>query len=106
LPFALGVKLVGWLLAALVNPWFVLIYTAFAALSLAYSHPRLRFKAHPLRGVATVGSGQGVLAFLGAWAATRGDLTSALSVDGAFGAATATLLILALYPLTQLYQVD
>jgi 4-hydroxybenzoate polyprenyltransferase len=47
-----------------------------------------------------------VLAFLAAWAATRGSLDGVLSPEGLLGAATATLLILALYPLTQLYQVD
>lgn len=106
LPFALAVKAAGWLLAAMVNLPFWLVYTAFAGLSFAYSHPRVRLKAHPWGSLATVGIGQGVLAFLGAWAATRGELGSALSPEGLLGVAAATLLILALYPLSQLYQVD
>jgi 4-hydroxybenzoate polyprenyltransferase len=106
LPFALTVKAVGWLLALFVNLTFWLVYAGFALLSVAYSHPRLRLKAHPWASVATVGIGQGVLAFLAAWAATRGSLDGVLSPEGLLGAATATLLILALYPLTQLYQVD
>jgi 4-hydroxybenzoate polyprenyltransferase len=75
-------------------------------LSLAYSHPSVRLKGKPLGSLATVGLGQGGLAFLGGWAATRGDVGSALGFEGMHGAAAATLLILALYPLTQLYQVD
>jgi 1,4-dihydroxy-2-naphthoate octaprenyltransferase len=53
-----------------------------------------------------VGFGQGVLAFVAAWAATRGEIASAWSLDGVLGATAATALILALYPLTQLYQMD
>jgi 1,4-dihydroxy-2-naphthoate octaprenyltransferase len=106
LPVALGMKAFGGLLAALVNVPFLIVYLAFAGLSLAYSHPRVRLKAHPWGSLLTVGIGQGVLAFLGAWAATRGELGSVLSTEGALGAVAATLLILAVYPLTQLYQVD
>ena len=106
LPFSLGVKAVGWLLAALVNLPFWLLYGIFAALSLAYSHPRPRLKAHPVGSLITVGFGQGVLAYLAAWAAVRGELGSVLGPTGLLGALAAMLLILALYPLTQLYQVD
>ena len=106
LPFSLGVQVVGWLLAALVNLPFALLYGVFLGLSIAYSHPRIRLKAHTLSSLGVVGIGQGALAFLAAWAAARGDLGAAWSVDGVLGAATAGLLILALYPLTQLYQID
>jgi 1,4-dihydroxy-2-naphthoate octaprenyltransferase len=106
LPFSLGVQAVGWLLAALVNLPFWLAYGVFVALSVAYSHPRIRLKAHTLTSLIVVGFGQGALAFLGAWAATRGEVASAWSVDGALGAVAAVLLILALYPLTQLYQTE
>jgi 1,4-dihydroxy-2-naphthoate octaprenyltransferase len=51
-----------------------------------------------------VGAGQGALAFLAAWAAARGEMRSAASPDGLIGAATATLFIVALYPISQLYQ--
>ena len=106
LPFAVATKAVGWLLAAFVNLPFWLVYTGFAALSFAYSHPRVRLKAHTLGSLLTVGLGQGVLAFVAAWAAVRGELQTLLSFDGLLGASAATLLILALYPLTQLYQVE
>jgi 1,4-dihydroxy-2-naphthoate octaprenyltransferase len=106
LPFSLAIQAIGLALSALINPTFTAIYVLFAVLSVAYSHPRIRLKAHPWASLVTVGLGQGILAFLGAWAATRGDLSGAASPDGLLGAAAATLLILALYPLTQLYQVD
>jgi 1,4-dihydroxy-2-naphthoate octaprenyltransferase len=106
LPVALGMQAIGGLLAALVNVWFLAFYAAFFGLSLAYSHPSVRLKAHTWGSLLIVGFGQGVLAYLAAWAATRGELGSVLSVDGMVGAVAATLLILAVYPLTQLYQVD
>jgi hypothetical protein len=106
LPTSLALKAVGWLLAAFVNLPFWLAYAAFVVLSIAYSHPWVRLKARTLTSLAVVGFGQGALAFLAAWAATRGELTSAWGVEGVLGATAAVLLILALYPLTQLYQVD
>ena len=106
LPVSLALKVVGWLLAAFVNLPFWFAYGAFFVLSIAYSHPRVRLKAHTLTSLMVVGFGQGALAFLAAWAATRGELASVRSVEGVLGAIAAVLLILALYPLTQLYQVD
>ena len=106
LPFSLVVKAVGLLLAATVNWSFFWIYAGFAMLSFAYSHPRIRLKASPLASVLTVAVGQGVLAFLGGWAAVRGDVASAWGPTGIVGALAATLLILSSYPLTQLYQIE
>jgi 4-hydroxybenzoate polyprenyltransferase len=106
LPFALAVKALGWALAALVNLSFFVLYGAFVALSLAYSHPRVRLKGRPLGSLAVVGIGQGALAYLGGWSAARGDLNAVLSSDGAVGAFASVLLIMGLYPLTQIYQMD
>jgi 1,4-dihydroxy-2-naphthoate octaprenyltransferase len=106
LPLALFMQGIGWALAALVNLPFWLAYGAFVGLSTTYSHPRTRLKAHTLTSLLVVGSGQGVLAFVAAWAATRGEVASAWSLDGVLGATAAMALILALYPLTQLYQIE
>jgi 4-hydroxybenzoate polyprenyltransferase len=106
LPFSIAVQAVGWLLAVFVNVPFWLAYGVFAALSFAYSHPKIRWKARTLTSLGVVGFGQGALAFLAAWAAARGEIASAWSLDGALGATSSVLLILALYPLTQLYQID
>ena len=105
LPFSLVVKTIGWALAALVNRPFFLIYGGFLALSMAYSHPRPRLKARPIPSLLVVGGGQGILAFLGGWAANRGEIASAVGPVGAIGALAATLLVLGLYPLTQVYQI-
>jgi 4-hydroxybenzoate polyprenyltransferase len=106
LPFSVGIQLLGWLIAAFVNWAFWLAYGVFVVLSVMYSHPRIRLKAHTLASLAVVGSGQGALAFVAAWVATRGAFGSVLSFDGMVGASAAVLLILALYPLTQLYQIE
>jgi 4-hydroxybenzoate polyprenyltransferase len=107
LPFSLLVQAVGFVLAALVNAPFLIAFSLFfALLTLAYSHPRIRLKAHTIASLVAIGLGQGALVFLGAWAATRGEISSAVSTDGLLGACTAVLLILALYPITQLYQID
>ena len=66
----------------------------------------MRLKAQPIASLLGVGAGQGVLGFLGAWAASRGEIASASSWPGIGGALAATLLDLGLYPLTQLYQIE
>ena len=106
LPFSLAVKAIGWALAWLVNPIVFWLYGGFVLLSLVYSHPRVRLKARPVASLLVVAVGQGVLAFLAAWAASRDELTSAWSRDGVLGTLAATLVVLGLYPLTQLFQVD
>jgi 4-hydroxybenzoate polyprenyltransferase len=106
LPVSLAMKAIGLLVAALVNVTFALIYALFAVLSLAYSQPLVRLKARPWSSLLTVAFGQGVLAFLGAWAAARGSIAAAWSLEGVLGSLAAALMILGLYPLTQLYQVD
>jgi 1,4-dihydroxy-2-naphthoate octaprenyltransferase len=106
LPFSLAVKAIGWALAWLVNPLVFGLYGGFLVLSLAYSHPRVRLKARPVASLVVVAVGQGVLAFLAAWAASRGELSSAWSRDGMLGAAAAALVVTGLYPLTQVFQVD
>jgi len=105
LPFSLSVKAVGWLLAGLVNVPFFLVYGGFLLLSVTYSHPGVRLKARPWGSLLTVGLGQGVLAFAGAWFASRGATLGDRGPIALLGGAAATLLILGLYPLTQLFQV-
>jgi 4-hydroxybenzoate polyprenyltransferase len=106
LPVSIALQLTGAVLATAINAPFLAVYVLFGLLGLAYSHPRVRLKAHPWPSLLTVGFGQGGLAFFGAWAATRGELASAMSVDGFLGAVAAMLMIVALYPLSQLYQVE
>lgn len=106
LPFSLAMKLAGLLLAALVNPSFLLVYVLYALLSVAYSRSWPRLKARPWASLLVVGFGQGVLTYLGAWAAVRGEVFSALHGIGLLGALTASAFIVGLYPLTQLFQIE
>lgn len=106
LPFALTVKLAGLVLAALVNASFLAIAVLLFLLSVAYSRPWPRLKARPWGSIAAVGLGQGVLVYLAAWAAVRGDLLSVLRPVGLSGALVAAAFIVGLYPLTQLFQID
>src|SRR5438270_8216764 len=54
LPFSLAVQAVGLVLAVFVNAPFVAIYAAFALLSVAYSHPRIRLKARTFTSLGVV----------------------------------------------------
>ncbi|MGN6698061.1 MAG: UbiA family prenyltransferase [Thermomicrobiales bacterium] len=106
LPFSLAWKGIGWLLAAFVNLPFVLAYTGYLALSIAYSHPCVRLKARPIASLLVISLGQGALVFLGAWGAARGEVASLVSPTGLAGMVVAALLVLSFYPLTQIYQID
>jgi 4-hydroxybenzoate polyprenyltransferase len=104
--FSLLVQAIGLVLCLFVNVQVVAIYCIFMMLSVAYSHPRVRLKAHPYSSLALVAVGQGVLAFAAAWSAVRGAVGGLDSVDGVLGAIASALLILALYPLTQIFQIE
>jgi 1,4-dihydroxy-2-naphthoate octaprenyltransferase len=106
LAFSMGWQAAGFLLALTVNLSFAAIYAAMFWMSVAYSHPRTRWKGKPLPALTTVALGQGVFAFLGGWSAARGEIRSALDVWAILGVFTATLLIVGLYPLTEIYQLE
>lgn len=106
LPFALIWQLIGLVLALAVNLTLAMIYLIMAAMSIAYSHPRIRWKANPVASLATVALGQGVLAFLGGWTTIRNEAFSALSIDGILGVLAATCITLGFYPLTGIYQIE
>ncbi len=104
LPLALGLQGLGILPALPAGRGFLAIYFTFMALSALYSHPRTRWKSHPLRSLLVVCGGQGALGFLAGWvAAGRGELLSAAAL---LGIAAATLTTLGLYPLTQVFQIE
>ncbi len=105
LPFSIAWQVLGFFIALAVNTPFAAIYAVMFCLSLAYSHPRVRFKGRPLAALLTVAIGQGVLGFSGGWVCARGDVLSALMPVGLLGAAGATLLTVGFYPLTEIYQI-
>jgi 1,4-dihydroxy-2-naphthoate octaprenyltransferase len=106
LPFSIAVQGAGLLLSLVVGLPFALACLGFVVLSTAYSHPRIRLKAHPWASMVTVGFGQGVLAFVAGWVGAGATLAQLAEPVGILGMTAATLIILGLYPLSQLYQVD
>ncbi|MBV9356541.1 MAG: UbiA family prenyltransferase [Chloroflexi bacterium] len=106
LPFSIAVQVVGLLLALLVAAPFALACVGFVVLSTAYSHPAIRLKAYPWVSMLTVGFGQGVLAYLAGWVGAGASLAELAGAIGLLGLTAATLIILGLYPLSQLYQVE
>jgi UbiA prenyltransferase family protein len=106
LAFSLAWQALGFILALTVGLPFAGIYATMFCLSLAYSHPAFRWKGKPLLAIATVALGQGVLAFLGGWSAARGEILTAFALFPVLGAATATLMIVGFYPLTESYQLE
>ncbi len=88
------------------------IYASILLLSLGYSHPKTRWKGHPLKSVAVVAMGQGILDYgAGVWTAIA---PHEYSYAGRFqlpayvwwGMLGATLTVVGFYPLTQLYQIE
>ncbi len=104
LPFALGIQAIGALLATAVNLPLLLIYVIILVMGMAYSHPRTRFKGHPLLGLMTVGIGQGILAALGGWVTGNPHLTQ-LSIMDWVGIVAVALVTVGFYPITQIYQI-
>jgi 4-hydroxybenzoate polyprenyltransferase len=105
LPFSLIVQGIGAVMAALVNLPFLIIYVIIFAMGFAYSHPRMRWKARPLGGLATVAIGQGVLASLGGWVAANPDLAAVETIHW-LGLLAVSAVTVGFYPLTQIYQID
>ncbi|MCS6775164.1 MAG: UbiA family prenyltransferase [Chloroherpetonaceae bacterium] len=97
---------IGTVLAACVALPFLGIYLTIMAMGVAYSHPRVRWKAHPVASALTVLIGQGALGFLGGWVAAAGTLHTAWSDRGLWGMLSAAGTTLGMYPLTQIYQIE
>src|SRR5215510_6977910 len=97
---------IGAVLAWKLGATFALLYSAMALLGLGYSHPRVRFKNGPLASVGIVALGQGGLGFLGGAAAAVPRGLPAPDAAWILGGVAATLFTTALYPLTQVFQID
>ena len=101
-PFALALMAAGQLLALLLPRGFALAYAACFLLSLLYSVPPARLKAVGGADWAINMLGFGTLTPYAGWAATGAPLHAA----GAWVLVAFCPLFAALYPLTQLYQVE
>ena len=104
LPFSVAVQIAGLPLAWLAGGAPVLlVYVAAMLLFTAYSHPLVRFKAHPWLSTLTVAAASGVLCFLaGVLSAAEGPAPP--SWVRLAGAISSACVIAGFYPLTQLGQ--
>ena len=103
LPGSLVLQAAGLALATLVGAQFLAVCAAFAVLGVLYSHPAVRLKSKPWPSWLTVVFGQGALgAIAGATAVTEPRVSTELVI----GVAAAALIVGAIYPLSQAFQVD
>ena len=86
---------------------FAAIYLTLFLLFTAYSHPAVRIKRRPWWSLAAIALGQGGLGFLAGWTSVlrNGDATTGGGAQALWGFVSATLVVAALYPLSQIYQV-
>ncbi len=100
LPFALGLMLLGWPLAASLGGRFLAAYTFCLLMSLLYSVPPVRLKARAGFDVLINSTGYGALTLYAGWAAANQPLEPPIVnvVLGFF------FLFAGFYPLTQIYQ--
>lgn len=106
LPFSLGMLSIGLVLSVLVNPPFVVLYAVLYVMMVGYSQPLTRWKARPWPALITVVTGQGFGGFLGGWFGVNATTARLGTWEGVAGLASAAIMTLGFYPLTQLYQID
>lgn len=94
----------GAVLAPLVGIGFAVAYLALWAIFTAYSHPRTRWKRSAVASTIAITIGQGGLGFALGWTAAGGGWPPDLA--GILAGATAITAVAALWPWTQLYQVE
>jgi len=96
----------GLVIAPFVSWTFASVYAVIAAASIAYSHPRVRWKDGPASSLAVVALGQGVLGFTAGAAVAVPEGLPIASMPLVCGGLAATLLTTGLYPLTQVFQIE
>jgi 4-hydroxybenzoate polyprenyltransferase len=107
LGFSLGIQGIGLGLAFLVGWQLAALYAIVMVLSVAYSHPRFRWKARPILSLVVVALGQGAVGFRAGWLCAATPPRPLLgSYSGMLGMLSAVLLTTGFYPLSQLYQID
>jgi len=105
LGFSLAVQAVGLVLAWFVGGGFPILYLIVMVLSVAYSHPRWRWKARPILSLLVVAFGQGAIGFVGGWlCGSSPSMPYWGSPVAMLGTAVATLITVGFFPLTQIYQ--
>ncbi len=95
------------IIGGVLNWQFMAMVLVYGLISMAYSHPSIRLKRHPLLSWFTAGIFQGYFTFAMAYAGITDEgwgvfFEEAVSVPGLL----TTLMLLGSYPLTQVYQHD
>lgn len=106
LPFSVAWQAVGAVAAWWVGAALGALYVIYAAMGVLYSHPRWRLKAYPFVSAILIFIFQGLGGFLAGWlASARAGLPLA---EARFWlmALVAAATTIALYPLTQVYQIE
>ena len=102
-PASLVVQSIGLLIAWREGLLFIVLYGVTMVLSVAYSWPRIRWKGHPQLSLVAVGVGTGTNTFLMGYLAAGGAGLSGPMTVAALGVA---LLLLSLYPVSQVFQIE
>ncbi len=102
-PASLVVQLIGLVIAWPLGPSYVALYGVTMLLSVAYSWPPIRWKGHPWLSLVAVGVGTGTNTFLMGYLAAGGPGLSPMISLAAVGVA---LLLLSLYPVSQVFQIE
>ena len=102
-PASIALQLLGLIWAWPQGSTFVALYVATMLLSVAYSWPGLRWKGHPVLSLIAVGVGTGTNTFLMGYLAAGGGR---LSLPMAVAAVGVALLLLSLYPVSQVFQTE
>lgn len=103
LPGSLLLQASGLVFALAVGLPFFVVCVVFAILGVLYSHPWTRLKGKPWPSWLTVMIGQGALGAIAGVTAVEGARVSA---ELAFGVAAAAAIVGAIYPLSQVFQID
>jgi 4-hydroxybenzoate polyprenyltransferase len=103
---AWGIQILGFGVSFVLPAGFWLIYLAAMLMSVAYSHPSIRLKGHPLGSAFIVAIGQGWLTYWAGWIAGGIDAVSVFALKGVLGGVGITIITVGLYPLTQIYQLE
>jgi len=105
LGFSLAVQAAGLVIALFVGIEFTVLYLIVMVLSVAYSHPRWRWKARPILSLFVVAFGQGAIGFVGGWLCGSSPPKPWMgSPNAMLGTAVATFITVGFFPLTQIYQ--
>lgn len=103
LPASIILQVVGALVAAAEGVTFTVLWGLTMVLSALYSAPPFRWKSRPLLSLVAVGVGTGVNTFLMGYLAAGDRPLDARVVVSAIGVA---LLLLSMYPVSQVFQID